>query len=54
MIEIKFKSGHHNIVTWSKDNYTDYKYDGRCFIVIKNDQWIGIYNMDSIISIIVK
>lgn len=52
MIKITFKNG--NICTWGKDEYTDYKYDGKCFIVIRNEQWVGIYNMDNIISVVVK
>ncbi len=54
MIKITFKNGHHNIVTWNKDTYTDYKYDGKCFIIIKNEQWVGIYNMDSITSVVIE
>ena len=37
-----------------KEQWTDYKYDGKCFIIIKGEQWVGIYNMDSVVSIIVK
>ena len=39
---------------WTKEQYTDYKYDGKCFIVVNGEQWVGIYNMDSIISIVVQ
>lgn len=52
MIRITFKNG--NVCTWNKDEYTDYKYDGKCFIVIYNEKWVGIYNMDGIISIVFK
>lgn len=52
MIKIVFKNG--CICKWKRKEYTDYKYDGKCFIIIKNEQWVGIYNMDSIVSIIVK
>lgn len=52
MIKITFKNG--NICTWGKDEYTDYKYDGKCFIVIRDEQWVGIYNMDNIISVVIK
>lgn len=51
MIKITFKNG--NVCTWGKPQYTDYKYDGKCFIVIQNEQWVGIYNIDSIISVTV-
>lgn len=52
MIKIVFRNG--NVVKWKKKQQTDYKYDGKCFIVIKDEEWVGIYNMDSVISIIVK
>lgn len=52
MIKITLKNG--NLVTWEKDSYTDYKYDGKCFIIIRNEQWIGFYNIDHTISITVK
>ncbi len=52
MIKIVFKNG--CICKWKKKQWTDYKYDGKCFIVIKDGQWVGMYNMDSIVSIIVK
>ena len=52
MIQITFKNG--TICRWKKEEYSDYKYDGKCFIVIKEEEWVGIYNMDSIICVIVK
>ncbi len=52
MIKIVFKNG--SVAKWKKGEWTGYKYDGKCFIVTKNEQWVGIYNMDSVISIIVK
>lgn len=52
MIRIVFKNG--CICRWKRKEYTDYKYDGRCFIIIKDDQWVAFYNMDSIVSIIIK
>ncbi len=52
MIEIVLRNGY--IVRWRKKQWTDYKYDGKCFIVIKDNEWIGIYNLDSIISIVIK
>ena len=33
------------------DEYTDYRYDGKYFIVIKDKQWIGFYNLDSTMCI---
>lgn len=52
MIKIVFKNG--SVVKWKKEEYNDYKYDGKCFILIKGEQWIGFYNIDSIISILIK
>lgn len=48
MIRIKFKSG--EIYEWADGSYKEYKYDGKCFIVVGASQSIGIYNMDSILS----
>lgn len=52
MIKITFKNG--NVIRWKKKTYTDYKYDGKCFIITKDGKWVGLYNIDSIISIIIK
>ncbi len=52
MVKIVFKNG--CTVKWGEKEYTDYKYDGKCFIVIKDGEWVGIYNMDCIVSIITK
>ena len=52
MIEIIMKNG--NIATWEKTEYTDYTYDGKCFIVINKDKWVGIYNMDCVRNIVVN
>lgn len=49
MIKIVFKNG--SIAKWKKK---DYKYDGKVLIIIKNEQWVGFYNMDSVISVIIK
>ncbi len=52
MIKIVFKNG--SIAKWHPEEYTDYKYDGKCFIIIKDTEWIAFYNIDSVISIIIK
>ena len=52
MIKIVFKNG--CIVKWKKKEWTDYKYDGKLFIIIKDGEWVGFYNIDSIVSVIVK
>jgi len=53
-IEIAFKSGHS--ATWeaNKGEWDDYAYDGKVFIIKKNNSWVGLYNMDSIISVVVR
>ena len=43
MVKIVFKNG--CVVKWKEKEYTDYKYDGK---------WAAFYNMDSVVSIIVK
>ena len=45
-IEIVFKNG--DVAHYMPDEYTDYKYDGKYFIVILEKQWIGFYNLDAI------
>lgn len=52
MIKIVFKNG--SIAKWNKEEYDDYKYDGKCFILVKGEEWVGFYNMDSVVSIIIK
>lgn len=49
MIQITFNNG--AFISWNKDQYTDYMYDGKCFIIIKESQWVGIYNMSAIRSV---
>lgn len=45
-IVIKFNNG--DTAKYSPDEYTDYYYDKKCFVVIKDKKWIGIYNLDAI------
>lgn len=52
MIRIVLKNG--CVVKWKKKQWTDYKYDGKCFVVFNKKRWVGIYNMDSVISVTVK
>jgi len=40
-------------VVWKDEDYTDYNYNGKCFIIIKEQQWVGIYNMDHIVSVVI-
>ena len=46
MIEIVFRNG--DMAHYSPDQYTDYRYDGKYFIVIRDRQWIGFYNLDCV------
>ena len=39
---------------WTKEEWDDYVYDGKYFIIKRNGQWVGMYNLDYVISIIVK
>lgn len=52
MIKITLKNSQE--VVWKKEEFDDYIYDGRFFIIIKGPQWIGFYNLDSIISVTIQ
>lgn len=52
MIKIVFRNG--DFDTWKENEYTDYKYDGKCFIVIKGEQWVGFYNINTITQITIN
>lgn len=52
MIKITLKNG--DTCIWKSGEFTDYKYDGKCFIVIKDKEWIGLYNIDGIVSVIMN
>ena len=49
MIRITFKNG--KVYEWGDGSSRDYKYDGKCFIVIGNNNDFGIYNMDDVSSV---
>ena len=51
---IKIVMRNSDIVKWNKDEWDDYKYDDKFFIIMKNGAWIGFYNLDFVISIIIK
>lgn len=53
-IEVTFKNGHSAVWEASKGEWDDYAYDGKVFIIKKGGSWVGIYNMDSVISVVVK
>ena len=42
------------VVKWQHDEFSDYMYDGKFFIIIRNGEWVGFYNLDHVISIIIK
>ena len=46
MLEIVFRNG--DFVSYKPEEYTDYKYDGRYFIVIYDKQWVGFYNLECV------
>ena len=43
-----------NIVKWQKDEYNTYMYDGKFFIIKRHGECVGFYNLEYVISIIVK
>lgn len=46
MLEITFRNG--DVRTYDIGSYTDYRYFGSVFVVIYENQWIGIYAMNEI------
>ena len=46
LLQISLKRGEY--ITYQRDSYTDYMVQSGLFVVLNGDQWIGIYNMDSI------
>ena len=46
LLQISLKRG--SLITYKSSSYTDYMVNGNLFVVLNGDQWIGIYNMDSI------
>ncbi len=56
MIQITMMDGIHNdgaYDEWKPGQYTDYMYDGKCFIIMRDGQWVGVYNMDSVRRILI-
>lgn len=51
---IKITMSNSQEVKWGKEEYDNYMYDGKCFIIMKNGEWIGFYNLNAVISVIVK
>lgn len=42
------------VAMWGEDEWDDYCYDGKCFIVIKNNARVGFYNLDCVKTIVIK
>lgn len=40
-----------DIIIWSENEYDDYSYEGSVFVVIRNNEWVGIYNMKDVVSV---
>ena len=51
-ITVTMKDG--KFAEWKKSEWDDYTYDGKFFIVIKNEAWIGFYNLDEIRTIVIE
>lgn len=49
MLIIKMADG--NTVRWGADEYTEYDFHGRFFVVIKDSQWVGMYATDQIVAV---
>ena len=52
MLKITLKNG--DVVTWRKEEYSDFKYDGKCFTIFCDDNMVGLYNIDTLICITIK
>lgn len=53
-IEITFKNGQSAVWEANKGEWNDYVYDGAVFIIKKDGAWVGIYNMNHVISVVLK
>lgn len=51
MISVNLRNGVND--EWNDDEYTEYKYDGKVFAVIKDNKWVGIYNINVVENIYV-
>ena len=52
MIEITLTNG--DVRHWYEDEYTEYDIKNKLFVVIKGDQWVGMYALDHIVAVEVK
>lgn len=51
-LEITFKSG--ETITYSKNEWDDYSYDGKAVAVKKDGAWVGLYNFDNVFCVELK
>lgn len=51
---IKIVMANGTVIKWTKEQWDNYKYDGNFLIVQKDGACISFYNIDYVISIIVK
>ena len=49
---ISMKSGEPEV--WTEDKFDKYFYNEKFFIIEKNGSWVALYNLDEIVSIIIK
>lgn len=49
MIKITLTNG--DVREWERNEYTEYDIKGRFFVVLYEDQLVGMYAMDSIVSV---
>ena len=52
MLTIKLSNG--DVREWIKGTYDEYDIQGRFFVVIRGNQWVGMYGLDSIVSVEVE
>ncbi len=52
MIEIMLDNG--DVRKWNKGEYTEYDIKGRFLVIINDDQWVGMYALDRIVSVEVE
>ncbi len=50
-IAVTLKDGY--CAVWQADQWDDCAYDGKVLIIKKDGAWVGLYNIDSIISAVV-
>ena len=52
LIEIVLKDG--SCITYEGNEYTDYQYDRKFFIILYEKQWIGLFNLDEIKYVMIE